>query len=72
MSVIGHLRMIPSAAWPLGVGLLVNSAILFGNVGVDLAGAVPISREKLGKTDLRPKDNVRIWSLFYKTAAVRP
>lgn len=70
MSVIGHLRLIPTVAWPLGVGLLVNSAILFGNLGTDLAGAVPIAKEKLGDSNLKPKDRVRLWSLFYKTAAV--
>jgi hypothetical protein len=68
--LIQHLRLIPAPAWPLSIGLVLNSAILFGNLGASLTGAVPIAREQLGVSGLKKKEKVRIWALFYKKAAV--
>lgn len=70
MSVLSHITMVPSAAWPLGVGLLINSSTLFGNVGAGLVGAVPIAREQLGPTGMGEKHKVRMWKLFFNAAAV--
>lgn len=61
---------IPLVAWPLGAGLLVNTSVFFGIGGIGVLGPVAIVREKLGKTDLSAKDKVRVWSLFFKRAAV--
>ncbi|KUJ07073.1 DUF1772-domain-containing protein [Mollisia scopiformis] len=61
--------MIPTAAWPLGLGLLVTSPILFGNVGLSLVGPVPIIKEEIGTSRLSKQDKVRIWSLFFNSSA---
>lgn len=70
MSLSHHLSLVPLAAWPLGVGLLVNSSVFFGMLQVGALGPVTLAREKLGKTGLDTKAKVRLWALFYKRAAV--
>jgi hypothetical protein len=70
MSVLSHLDTVPTAAWPLGVGLLVTSPLLFGNVGLSLVGPMPIVKEEIGASRLSKKDKVRIWSLFFNGATV--
>ncbi|KAK4689871.1 hypothetical protein P7C73_g256, partial [Tremellales sp. Uapishka_1] len=69
MSFSSQLAHIPPAAWPLGLGLLINSGLTWGNIGLTLLGPLPIILGKLGPSDLTVKNKVRIWSLFFKGAA---
>ncbi|ORY29333.1 hypothetical protein BCR39DRAFT_532388 [Naematelia encephala] len=61
---------LPLAVYPLGITLLTTSSMVYGNVGLSLVGPVPIITETLGQSTLSPKQKVRVWSLFFKAAAV--
>jgi hypothetical protein len=72
MFMSDHVSLLhaPLAAWPLAVGLLLNSTILFGNIALSIVGPVPIVLGYLGPSGLRIKDRVRVWSLFLQTIDV--
>lgn len=44
--------------------------MLFGNIGLSLAGPLPIITEKLGDSTLGTKQKIRVWRLFYDAATV--
>ncbi|KAK2055613.1 hypothetical protein LY76DRAFT_595902 [Colletotrichum caudatum] len=58
----------PPATYALGAGLVVTSSLLFGNVGLSLAGPLPIVRDQLGTSSLSAKQKVRVWRLFFDEA----
>ncbi|KAK1967175.1 hypothetical protein LY78DRAFT_656592 [Colletotrichum sublineola] len=58
----------PPATYALGAGLVVTSSLLFGNVGLSLAGPLPIVRDQLGTSSLSAKQKVRVWRLFFDGA----
>ena len=62
---------IPTPAYPLGAGLFVTSSLFFGNLGLALAGPLPIIKEELGTSGLNPRSKLRIWKLFFDAATVR-
>lgn len=70
MSVSNLLAQIPTAAYPVAVGLFANSGVFFGNLGLSLAGPLPIIKEELGESNLSAKDKLRVWRLFFDKAAV--
>lgn len=70
---IPSLSALPTPAYPLAVGLFANSLLFFGNVGLGLAGPVPITRGHLAgseTTKLGAKQKVALWNVFYDSAKV--
>ncbi|KAI9732952.1 MAG: hypothetical protein M1818_007385 [Claussenomyces sp. TS43310] len=67
MSVIAN--SIPHAVYPLGLGLLTTSSIFFGNIGLSLAGPLPIIKGELGEMGLNGKQKLGIWQAFFDQAA---
>lgn len=63
------VQNIPFAAYPLGAGLLVTSSLFFGNVGLSLAGPVPIIKGEIGTANLNAKSRLQLWRLFFDAAA---
>jgi len=64
------ISSIPHAAYPLGLGLLTTSSILFGNIGLSLTGPLPIVKGQLGHVELNGKQKLGIWKAFFDEAAV--
>ncbi|KDN65325.1 hypothetical protein CSUB01_05307 [Colletotrichum sublineola] len=67
-SYIATFGRAPPATYALGAGLVVTSSLLFGNVGLSLAGPLPIVRDQLGTSSLSAKQKVRVWRLFFDGA----
>ncbi|VUC26328.1 unnamed protein product [Clonostachys rosea] len=65
---VAAFKNTPHALYPLGAGLLITSSMLFGNIGLSLAGPLPIITEKLGDSTLGTKQKIRVWRLFYDAA----
>jgi hypothetical protein len=61
---------ISPATYPLAGSLFLTSSMLFGNVGLSLAGPIPIIKGTIGDITLTPEQKVRAWALFFKRAAV--
>ncbi|OAQ58533.1 hypothetical protein VFPPC_11282 [Pochonia chlamydosporia 170] len=59
------INTIPTAAYPLSLGLLVTSSLLFGNVGLSLCGPLPIIKDEIGSSQLTTRSRVRVWKLFF-------
>lgn len=64
------LSLTPYAVYPLSVGLLTTSSILFGNIGCSLTGPLPIIKGELGNVKLNGKQKLGIWEAFFDEAAV--
>ena len=61
---------IPAAVYPLAVGLFASSGVFFGNLGLTLAGPMPLIKGELGETTLTPRQKLTVWKLFFDGAAV--
>jgi hypothetical protein len=68
MSLASQLTQLPPSSYALGLGLLITSPILFGNVGLSLCGPLPIIHDSLGPSHLSKKAKLRVWTLFYNAA----
>jgi len=66
-SILGQL---PLAVYPLSLGLIATSSLAFGNVGLGVAGPLPIIRDQLGPSALSARAKVRVWNLFFASAGV--
>ncbi|QDS69609.1 hypothetical protein FKW77_008746 [Venturia effusa] len=69
MSISSQIATVPTTAWPLTLGLLSTSPLLFGNIGLSICGPMPIITEKIAPSELSKKDKLRIWTLFFNQAS---
>lgn len=56
---------------PLTVSLVATSFSFFGAGMLEVAGPIPIIRNKVSAVNLKPSHRVAIWSRFFQRAAVR-
>lgn len=70
MSTIRYSYQIPAVVYPLAVGLFASSGVFFGNLGLTLAGPMPIIKEELGDSTLSTRQRLTIWRLFFDKAGV--
>lgn len=70
MSTTGYSYQIPTVVYPLAVGLFASSGVFFGNLGLTLAGPMPIIKDELGESTLSMRQKLTVWRLFFDKAGV--